>query len=288
MNEFFHGSEKKRWLKMKNRETAGPELLLRKYEPWYVAACGRFLKRESARARVWTFGEKTGTLSALVVQSKQTLLPVFLGRKDIPLPKFLCGFFSNIPVHSIQGLLDEALTLGKALEQLGRYAKENIDYDLMHINTAPNPGCCSSGPANLVIRRPRYTDLDALAALQAGYEQEEVLPRGAEFYPAASRMNTEHILSSEQIMTAELGGRLVGKINTSAVSFTRFQIGGVYVHPDFRGRGIARRMTAEFVRSLIAQGRGVTLFVKKTNRCAHRVYRRLGFGIMGDYRISYY
>jgi predicted GNAT family acetyltransferase len=47
-------------------------------------------------------------------------------------------------------------------------------------------------------------------------------------------------------------------------------------------------MTTEFVESLTAQGRGVSLFVKKTNTAARRVYLRIGFEIMGDYRINYY
>jgi predicted GNAT family acetyltransferase len=98
----------------------------------------------------------------------------------------------------------------------------------------------------------------------------------------------QRIFTNEQMLVAELNGRLVGKINTSADSFTRFQVGGVYVHPDFRAQGIALRMTAEFVRSLIAQGKGVSLFVKKSNPAALSVYRRAGFEFLADYRISYY
>jgi predicted GNAT family acetyltransferase len=65
-------------------------------------------------------------------------------------------------------------------------------------------------------------------------------------------------------------------------------VGGVYVHPDFRGMGIARRMATEFAASLIGQGRGVTLFVKKSNLAARRLYASLGFVRCEDYRISYY
>jgi predicted GNAT family acetyltransferase len=62
----------------------------------------------------------------------------------------------------------------------------------------------------------------------------------------------------------------------------------VYVHPDYRGIGIAGRMTSEFTESLAAQGRGISLFVKKSNTAARRVYQRIGFEIQGDYRIDYY
>jgi ribosomal protein S18 acetylase RimI-like enzyme len=136
------------------------------------------------------------------------------------------------------------------------------------------------------------TDLDAIAALQAGYEREEVLPKGAEFSPASSRLNAANIIASLPVLAAEIDGRLVGKINVSAISFTKYQIGGVYVHPDFRGVGIGRKMTEKFMSSLSASATadcgGFTLFVKKTNTAARRLYDSLGVSVIGDYRISYY
>ena len=288
MNEMFRRGEKIRWRKMKKLETAGPEALLREREPWCVGACGRYLNRDPSTDHLWTLRDTAGNFSALIFHAKRNLMPVLCGKKDIPAPRFLKGFFGAVPVHAVQGLTDEVVTLVSALEKLGLWTAENIDYDLMSIDRSPNEHCFGSGPAGLIIRKPQHTDLDALAALQAGYEQEEVLPQKSEFNRAVSRLNTERIFAHEQMLSAELGGRLVGKINTSAVSFTRFQIGGVYVHPDFRGLGIARRMAAEFVRSLISQGRGITLFVKKSNLAARIVYKRLGFETLGDYRISYY
>jgi ribosomal protein S18 acetylase RimI-like enzyme len=275
-----------RWHKMKWREYGEVESLLKRREQWCVAACGKYLDK-SSRGPVWTLRGPNGGVSALIVQSKRNLLPVFCGGREIPPPRFLCGIFGVTPIHSVQGLLEETVTLQNRMEPFGLYASENIDYELMSIDRPPAAGG-SGGPAGLVLRRPQYTDMNALAALHAAYEQEEVLPRDAVFYPAASRMNIERIFACQQVLTAELGGRMVGKINTSAASFSRWQIGGVYVHPDYRGRGIAVRMTAEFVRSLVAQGRGVSLFVRKTNAAARRVYRRLGFTALADYRIAYY
>jgi predicted GNAT family acetyltransferase len=124
--------------------------------------------------------------------------------------------------------------------------------------------------------------------LQAAYEQEEVLPGGAEFNPAVCRANLEHLLKHEQMLVACLGGHIGGKINTSASSFTRRQIGCVYVHPDCRGNGIAVRMTAVFLKSIIDEGCGITLFVKKRNAAARAVYQRVGLTVQGSYRISYY
>jgi predicted GNAT family acetyltransferase len=276
-------SLRKSWLKIKKSQITGVEELLRANERWCMSACGRFLKGGSS---IWILGR--GLPSALVIHSGQTLLPVLCDQETVPPPRFLRGIFGGkVFLHSLQGRKGDALVMEKALEEMGLYASEKKDYDIMCIDHPP-VSCHSAAPVNLIIRKPMPRDMDALAALHAAYEQEEVLPAASEFRPAASRQNIERIFVEEQMLVAELDGCLVGKINTNAVGFTRYQIGGVYVHPDYRGMGIAGRMTSEFVASLAAQGKGVSLFVKKTNIAARRVYLRAGFEIAGDYRIDYF
>jgi len=272
------------WRKIKKSQISGAEELLRANERWCMNACGRFLKGGSA---VWMLGRGIPP-SALVIHSKQTLLPVLCDQETVPPPRFLRGILGGkVFLHSLQGRKDDVLVMEKALEEMRLYASEKKDYDIMCIDCPP-VSCHSAAPVNLVIRKPVPQDMDALAALHAAYEKEEVLPAESVFRPAASRRNIERIFAEEQILVAELGGCLIGKINTNAVTFTRCQIGGVYVHPDYRGLGIAGRMTFEFAVSLAAQGRGISLFVNKTNIAARRVYQRIGFEIMGDYRIDYF
>ena len=274
-----------KWRKMKKKEITGTEALLRSNERWCMNACNRYINRNAEKDNVWLHKNGSGNILALIVQSKQSLLPV-LDDQEIPPPYFLRGLFGAVPVHSLQGRKEDVLITEAAMEKTGLYAAEKIDYDLMCIDQPPS-GFHTACPG-LVIRKPQYADMNALAALQAAYEQEEVLPSASEFSAAVSRLNIEKIFSKEQMLVAELGGRLIGKINTNAVTFTRYQVGGVYVLPEYRGRGIARRMAGEFIASLTAQGRGISLFVKKSNPAARRVYQRIGFEILGDYRINYY
>jgi predicted GNAT family acetyltransferase len=206
--------------------------------------------------------------------------------KEIPDARFLKSFFNKKKLHSVQGLTMEVQIMENVLERIGMTAWDIYDYDLMDLDSLPSAKL--SGPENLVLRVPQMIDLDAAAPLQAGYEMEEVLPKGAAFSPAASRINLSNIIAKGQILAAQINGRLVGKINVSSVSFTRYLVGGVYVHPDFRGMGIAKRMTQEFITSLISQGKGITLFVKKNNIPARKIYAALGFKKTGDYRITYY
>jgi len=273
-----------RWRKIKKSQIAEAEEFLRANERWCMNACGKFLKGGSP---VWVLGR--GAPSALVIQARQTLMPVFSDQETVvPPPRFIRSFFGGkVFLHSLQGRKADALVMEKAMEKMGLYALEKKDYDIMCLDRPCVPSS-STAPVNLVIRKPVLRDMDALAELHAAYEQEEVLPAASKFRPAVSRMNIERIFAEEQLLVAELDGCLVGKINTNAVGFTRCQIGGVYVHPDYRRLGIAGKMTSEFAAILTAQGRGISLFVNKTNAVARSVYQRLGFEITGDYRIDYY
>jgi predicted GNAT family acetyltransferase len=131
-------------------------------------------------------------------------------------------------------------------------------------------------------------DIDSLFPLQAGYEIEEVLPKGAQFNPALCRKGLEQLVKGGMILAAEMDGRLVGKININAVSFTRLQIGGVFVDPAYRGQGIAKMMTSEIIKLLLPLGKNFSLFVKKINTAAVKAYTKTGFTKFADYRINYY
>jgi ribosomal protein S18 acetylase RimI-like enzyme len=277
-----------RWHKMRRAEYEGPEQFLRCRENFCVAACARFIKREPSQDHVWTLPGPEGGIAALLLHSRRSLLPVFNGNREIPLPRFLKRFLIKVPIHAVQGLREDAEILEEAMETRGYRSADTIDYYLMALDTEPPASAFRSGPKGLIIRLPAERDTDEIFRLQAAYEQEEVLPRNGVFNAAASRLSLEHVLAREQVLVAELDGMIVGKINTNGHSFTRCQIGGVYVRPDCRGMGIGLKMAAAFFKILIMGGNRATLFVKKRNAAAMALYRRLGFTILDDYRISYY
>jgi ribosomal protein S18 acetylase RimI-like enzyme len=276
------------WRKVHGEEYEGPEQFLRRREDFCVAACARFLKGDPSHDHVWALPGPGGEIAALLLHSRRSLFPIFNGNREIPLPEFLSRFLFKVPIHVVQGLKEDTEILGKAMRARGYWAVEIIDYDLMALDTEPPASAFRSGPPGLIIRTPTANDTDEIFRLQAAYEQEEVLPRNVVFNPAASRLSLERVLAGEQVLVAELGGMIVGKINTSARSFTRRQIGGVFVRPDCRGMGIGLKLSAAFFKILILNGGRASLFVKKKNIAARSLYRRLGFANLGDYRISYY
>ncbi|MCL2441387.1 MAG: GNAT family N-acetyltransferase [Treponema sp.] len=280
--------EQYKWKKISNSDLPAVENLLRGNEHKYVNACGKYLTRSPANDSVWLLKNKKKEITALLINSRSTLIPVLFGKKEIPAPVFLENVFNKKKLHSIQGLTNEVIIFDKIIEKTGRKITDYFDYDLMDLDKLPKQGGDNSLPAGLVLRKPGLTDINAITPLQAAYEQEEVIPKGAVFSPAASRVNLVNIIAKGLVLAAELNGQIIGKINVNTVSFSRYQVGGVFVHPDFRGKGIARKMAFEFISNLINQGKGVTLFVKKNNEPARRLYAGLGFLTRDDFRITYY
>ncbi|MDR3276326.1 MAG: GNAT family N-acetyltransferase [Treponema sp.] len=283
---------------MRSADEERCEQFLRDRELSCVNACYRFLHRDSSRDLVWLLRERPGRAAnsnastpALLIHSHGILFPVMGGdRRDIPAPGFLDRFIRRVHIHAVQGLREDARFMEALLRLRGAEPADIIDYDLMKLGQGgfPAPESLRAGPVGLELRKALVKDAEALFPLQAAYEREEVLPRGAGFSPEVCRLNLARLLANQTVLAAWLDGRLVGKINTNARAFSCTQIGGVYVLPEYRRQGIAARMTAALAAELAAAGRTVTLFVKKRNQAARRVYLRTGFVAVGDYRISYY
>jgi GNAT superfamily N-acetyltransferase len=285
----------------KKKKTAAAELqvmdFLEKKLPFSVAVYAKYLhahaypEKETIHALAL---KENGVIQGAIVRSGLTVHPIF----DDEVKK--CGKFEKIASFFFKKNSASARQLvfhGKACDvellehyaaKLGLQPADHIVYDFMTAVDAPPAQGLYAGPPGLIIRQPGSFDIDRLFPLQAGYEQEEVLPKNGTFDPAMCRMVIERLVRHERILIAELGGRIVGKINTNAVTPSWIQIGGVYVHPSYRQRGVATRMTAVFVQGLLDEGKRASLFVKKEKPAARNVYSRTGFKVAGDYRITYY
>ena len=258
---------------------------LQEQEPYCVSACARIMKRNWLLDDMWAFYER-GAISALFFHSQRSLFPIFNRNENIPFPFFMERFLKKTAIHASQGLSVDVEILQNFMACFDIQPRQIIDYDLMTLEGMP--AIPSEEHPSLILRRPLDEDMDRLYRLQAAYEQEEVLPQGVEFNPAACRKTLEHIVAHEKIIIACIGSRIVGKINTTAASFSHYQIGGVFVHPDYRRQGIASRMAAVFIHLLCTEGKDITLFVKKRNVIARTVYQRVGFRVLDEYRINYY
>lgn len=162
------------------------------------------------------------------------------------------------------------------------------DYHLMALG--PGEALRRENPpfAGLEAVRPGKGDLPSILPLQLAYEKEEVLAPIHAADARATKAGLSASLSSQAMLLARYRGRFIAKAQTNARGMSWDQLGGIYVEPGFRARGLGGWLVSALCAALAAEGRGLTLFVKKANAPAIAVYRRLGFAFRESYRISYY
>jgi predicted GNAT family acetyltransferase len=143
-------------------------------------------------------------------------------------------------------------------------------------------------PAGLTVRQAGLRDLEKLLPLACAYDREEVLTELHQFNPDVSRAAQLHSLRHLCVFLAEFEGRVIGRAQTNAIGFSREQIGGVYVLPEFRNKGIAGHLMNAILSQLNRRSRLASLFVKKSNPPAIRLYEHCGFVKVADYNVDYF
>ncbi|MDR1807397.1 MAG: GNAT family N-acetyltransferase [Propionibacteriaceae bacterium] len=79
------------------------------------------------------------------------------------------------------------------------------------------------------------------------------------------------------------GHQVLFKADVSVASGPVCQIGGVWLHPDLRGRGLSEAALAAVIRLVRRRYPIVSLYVNDYNQRALSVYRRLGFTMVGEF-----
>lgn len=83
-----------------------------------------------------------------------------------------------------------------------------------------------------------------------------------------------------------IGGRLVAMAG-ERMRFPGFtEVSGVCTHPEFRGRGLARRLSAAVVAGIEARGDRAFLHAWKTNQSAISLYEKLGFEVRSEVNVA--
>lgn len=73
------------------------------------------------------------------------------------------------------------------------------------------------------------------------------------------------------------GERLIAMAGERMRAGTLREISGICTHPDFQGRGLARRLAAKLIRRQLQRGETPFLHVMRDNEGAHGLYQRMGF-----------
>ena len=183
------------------------------------------------------------------------------------------------------GLEEDVLELETALR---RQPLVIMEYHHMSQQDPPMERPFPQLPDDFRIRVASTKDVDTLSGIQRLYEIEEVLLPGNTFNAAASRRHLAATLRSQLVLVGESRHRPIAKAGTNARGLFFDQIGGVFTLKDYRSRGVSSALMMRMLAMLQSQKKGASLFVKPENGPALSVYRNLGFGLSGCFRISYF
>jgi predicted GNAT family acetyltransferase len=133
------------------------------------------------------------------------------------------------------------------------------------------------------VRRVRNGEIDQLfPAAVAMYTEEVGVSPLAEDGGRAYRRRITELVRAGRAYARFIDGQVVFKAELAVVTRRTAQVQGVWVAPEWRGRGIATAAMAAVVRdALLRVAPTVSLYVNDFNLPARRVYERCGFRPVG-------
>jgi len=151
----------------------------------------------------------------------------------------------------------------EVLSVIGRDAEVLEFYDMAVDERSFKP---YSGPAE--VRRLSLEDLDSFMALKRVQGRE------------VSREEASRMILRGRYYGAYVDGILAAIAGRYIALPEVWVIGDVYVHPDYRGRGLGKAVTSAITRDAVASGAAALLHVDANNAPAINLYKDLGYRIL--------
>ena len=188
-------------------------------------------------------------------------------------------------LHSIMGDRDSVSRIEEILEE-PPYAA--VNYYLMTRDFSRHPPMRQRKIPGVAMRRASVDDAVKLFPLQKNYELEEVYLDPLRFDERRCRALLRKNLRKQLIVVAERDGIPIGKAGTNARGYRIDQIGGVFTQNHARNQGVATNLMEMLLEIIAREKEGASLFVKKDNPAALKLYEKLRFAAKDLFRISYY
>lgn len=214
------------------------------------------------------------------------------------------------PIWSALSTLQRDLSLGGPMAR--RYAKDINLFASAADDTAPALAALADlvepGERIFILQVPDIVVPDGLAPLKvapgvqmvgtrripAAGSQEDLLELtdadAPEMLALAQLTEPGPFLARTHVMGRFLGIRIAGRLAAMAGERFRFpghtEVSGVCTHPDFRHRGLARRLSAAVAAHIESRGERPFLHAWKTNRPAISLYESLGFEIRAEVAVK--
>ena len=180
---------------------------------------------------------------------------------------------------SLVGRAELVMPMWQRLEPAWGPARDVRDRQpLMSLTTMPT---CAIDPG---VRQVKPDELDTylVAAIDMFIGEVGVDPRlgdGGRGY----RRRVASLIAAGRAWARFENGEVVFKAEVGSQSPTVSQIQGVWVHPEWRGRGLGTAGTATLAAVVVGTGRIASLYVNDFNTVAKATYDRIGFVEVGTF-----
>ena len=223
-------------------------------------------------------------LNVMMITSGGILLPMFSetppsGLVINEMLKLITDYKKNI--FCILGVSKDTKTVNSFL---GYSALSKIEYVLLKEDKST---IFEIEKTPFKIKKAKKRDALQLFPLEKEYLLEEVLIGTSELNPKAALLNLQKTCNTQSVFYALSGKEIVAKVNTNGKGIGYNQIGGVYTKPEFRNRGVSTYIMKILLNEIHISGRKAVLYVKKNNKPALALYRKLGFHITDEYSAYY-
>jgi predicted GNAT family acetyltransferase len=180
---------------------------------------------------------------------------------------------------SLVGRAELVLPMWQRLEPAWGPARDvREDQPLMSLNRMPT---CEIDPAVRQVR-PDEIDTYLVAAIDMFIGEVGVDPRigdGGRGY----RRRVANLIAAGRAWARFENGEVVFKAEVGSQSPSVSQIQGVWVHPEWRGKGLGTAGTATLAAVIVGTGRIASLYVNGFNTVARATYDRVGFVEVGTF-----
>ena len=134
------------------------------------------------------------------------------------------------------------------------------------------------------VRRVRVDELDAylVAAVDMFIGEVGIDPRAGDG-GRGYRRRVANLIAAGRAFARFEHGKVVFKAEIGSQSPAVGQIQGVWVHPEWRGRGLGTAGTAAVAAAILQSGRIASLYVNSYNTVARAAYARVGFCEVGTF-----
>lgn len=227
---------------------------------------------------LWSRGTHPGAAEQALCYAGANLIPLRGAPADL---RAFADQALSVPrrCSSVVGPADLVLAMWERLRHGWGEARDVRDRQpLMALRSGPDSA------ADPAVRRVRVDELDAylVAAVDMFIGEVGVDPRAGDG-GRGYRRRVAGLISAGRAFARFEQGRVVFKAEIGSQSPAVGQIQGVWVHPEWRGRGMGTGGTAAVAAAVVNSGRIASLYVNSFNTVALAAYRRVGFHQVGTF-----